>query len=256
MRHDTFTPRPPLPEQRTPGWERAHDYEREAWDALAGGDRTTAAAMLAAAASAHAMEAGIDEPPAEVWLTQKGGVYRAAVCARIARELRGELPRAEQGRPLAPALHLAPPGWSIDYLPYTTPGGLRYGSGCLSGYGDDWTAHVHELAPDALVIDKRSVRTWEDLSRLAVSGPMPGAEVPEGMRDSLSEGIVPWRDQPQPDRDPRFGNARSFDRVALDVYCRIAHRFGARVMTLAHVMRECPDIPGTIESRERMMAAA
>lgn len=254
MRHDTFTPTPMLAEQRTPGWERAHDYEREGWDALADGDRTTAAAMLDAAARAHADDAGTDVPD-QVWLTQSGGTYRAAVCARIARELRGERDRCDRGKPPASALHISPPGWSIDFPPYTSPGGLSYGAGTLSGYGDDWTAHLHELAPDALVIDKRACTSWDDLSRLAVSGPMPGAGVPEGMVDALYGGIHPWRDQPQPDRDHRFGNAHSLDRVALDVYCRIAHRFGARVMTVAYVLRERPDISTTSEARDRMAVA-
>jgi hypothetical protein len=141
----------------------------------------------------------------------------------------------------------------VDFPPYTT-GSLRYGSGSLSGYGDDWTAHVHQLAPDAIVTVLRDVPTWEELSRLAVGGPMAAPEVPAGHRDSLSAGLVPWRDEPQPDRDPRFGTARSFDRVAMDVYATIAERFGARILTPAELLAGV-DIPTTSEARERMAVA-
>lgn len=253
MRHDTFTT-VPEPAFRTDATDHAHDVERRAWHALADGDREAAAAHLDDAAAAHAHDAGLPEAPDFVNLTLRGGAYRAAVCARIARELRGVRDRTDRGKPPAVALHITAPGWSLDYPPYQS-GSLSYGSGSLSGYGDDWTAHIHELAPDALVIDKRACTSWEELSRLAVSGPMPGAEVPAGMRDSLSAGIVPWNDRPTVDRDPRFGDARSFDRVALDVYVTIAERFGARVFTVAELLTDRPDFATTTEARDRMAVA-
>jgi hypothetical protein len=223
---DRFTTPPPSGEEDA----QAVALERDAWRALAAGHRDAAATLIENAAHAHH-----HEPPARVMLNQPGPVYRAAVCARIARELRGQ---EGDGR-IGAALKVAAPGWSLDYLPHTTASGLRYGSSTLSGYGDDWTAHVHELPPDAPVIDTRPIPA-DQIVTFAVSGPMAAPEVPAGMRDSLSAGLVLWHDQPQPDRDPRFGTARSFDRVALDVYARIAERFGARVLTVRDVLAGAP----------------
>lgn len=130
-------------------------------------------------------------------------------------------------RPQSPWLSIGRGGWSIHFLPHRD-GALRYGVGTLSHYGDSWREHLHELAPGAIGTDCRPM-SIEDLVTFAVAGPIGDPSVPDGCVMRLAGPPTPWRDAPADGRDPRFGDARSLDCVALDVYLTILRRFGGRV---------------------------
>jgi hypothetical protein len=62
----------------------------------------------------------------------------------------------------------------------------------------------------------------------------------------MSNALVPWVDSPDP-----FGNAAGLDTVALDVYGRIAHRFGA-TLTVGHLPADIQaEQPSRREAAER-----
>jgi hypothetical protein len=131
------------------------------------------------------------------------------------------------GRPKGPWLSVGKHGWSIHFPPYRE-GSLSYGEGTLSHYGDTWREHLADLTPDALGTDTRTIPD-EDIVRFTVSGPIGHVAVPDGHVSRFLSGIERWEDAPIVGRDPRFGNAGSLDRVALDVYVKILLRFGGRV---------------------------
>jgi hypothetical protein len=142
----------------------------------------------------------------------------------------GDEPTAERplpGRPKSPWLSIGEHGWSIHFPPYQE-GTLHYGVGSLSHYGDTWREHLDDLTADALGTDTRTIPD-EDIVRFALSGPLGDVTLPAGHVAHLLGATERWQDVPTAGRDPRFGNAGSLDRVALDVYVIILRRFGGRV---------------------------
>lgn len=111
-------------------------------------------------------------------------------------------------------------GWSVQFRESGS-------SSTLSHYGETWREHLRELAPDCVGVDLTAVE-WSELCTLSACGPMCDPFLPAGMRQSWGE-TMPWCDVAQDDRDARFGDARSLDYVAQDVYLTIAARFGARI---------------------------
>lgn len=125
-------------------------------------------------------------------------------------------------------LSLGRGGWSMHWGRHTE-GSLTYGNSTLSHYGNTWREHLDDLAPDALgtdslVIPDSEIVTW------AVHGPMADVDLEPGLVRGWSATWV-WnpRGEALNGRDPRFGNAGSFDYVALDVYVEILKRFGGVV---------------------------
>lgn len=101
----------------------------------------------------------------------------------------------------------------------------------VSHYGETWK--THRFAPDAVGVDL-TVVPWEELCSLSMAGPMCDPFLPDGtVSRAFGSELVPFVPGAHHDRDPRFGNARSLDYVALDVYVGIARSFGARVFSPA-----------------------
>ncbi len=87
----------------------------------------------------------------------------------------------------------------------------------VSGYrGHDWT---QELGADTVGIDARPV-SESDAIVLAISGPMPGVDLPPGTVHSCMD------DAPR----PYVGEARALDCVSLDVYCDLWAAKGAVII--------------------------
>jgi hypothetical protein len=135
--------------------------------------------------------------------------------------------RPPSGRPKSPLLSIGEGGWTIHFPPYQE-GSIRYGRGSLEHYGDTWRKHLDDLTPDAVGTDTRTIPD-ADLVRFAVAGPMVDVTLPKGQVAHLHGDTAKWQDVPTDGRDPRFGNARPLDLVALDVYLTILLRFGGRV---------------------------
>ena len=130
-------------------------------------------------------------------------------------------------RPLSPWLAVGRGGWTIHFLPHRE-GRISYGVSTLSHYGDTWREHLDELAPSAVGTDTRPMRE-EDVITFSVAGPMGDPSGSGGCMKRLDRSIEQCRDFPVDGREPRFGDARSLDCVALDVYVTILCRFGGRV---------------------------
>lgn len=95
----------------------------------------------------------------------------------------------------------------------------------ISGYrGHDWTK---ELDADTIGIDSRPV-SESDAFHLAISGPMPGVDLPPGtISRPFTDGYEKYT-----------GEARALDCVALDVYCELWAAKGARIIRGEQAIRE------------------
>lgn len=126
---------------------------------------------------------------------------------------------------------------------------LTIGRGGVTAYGSDGTSWTEgyightwsdRVGPGTVVIDSRPVADLDetdakrDIVAYAFSGPMVSVTVPHGMVQRfgiLDDGIqVPWDPAPVEGKHPLVGNARSLDKVAIDVMARIAEAFGAVVL--------------------------
>lgn len=138
-------------------------------------------------------------------------------------------------KPQSPWLSIGRGGWSIHYPPYKE-GNLNYGQGSLSHYGNTWTEHLHELAPDAIGTDT-TVISEDEIVTFAVSGPLVDVSLENGLVRGFETTWV-WADEPAEGRDPRFGNAGGWCYVALDVYVEICERFGGSIFNPHERARE------------------
>jgi hypothetical protein len=130
-----------------------------------------------------------------------------------------EAPSTAQDHGTGAIVKIGHGGWSIHYrsLP-----GSNVSNSTLSGYGDNWRGHLAELEPGALVVDLTAI-PWEQLARLALSGPIVNVDVPAGT-------ISPAFGAPRPvDRSARFWGAGSFDYMAAEDYAELAREHGADV---------------------------
>lgn len=132
--------------------------------------------------------------------------------------------------------------WSLVYPRPDKPGPLG-GSTSLSGYGPDVFSSVPNRVPDPEHTPCFDLRTaeYDAAAHLSISGPMHSPDLPAGMVSALGIGTVPHdpagpRDQGDTEPGP-FGNAGSFDTVAMDVYTRYALAAGIRVTTVADILR-------------------
>lgn len=125
-------------------------------------------------------------------------------------------------------LSLGRGGWTMHWGRYTD-GSLNIGNSSLAHYGSTWTEHLDELAPDAIGTDTNVISDAE-IVRFAVPCPMVDVDLEPGLVRGWSSTWV-WNPEhgAEGKQDPRFGNARGFDYVALDVYAVILQRFGGRV---------------------------
>ena len=106
----------------------------------------------------------------------------------------------------------------------------------VSGYvGHDWTDDTDE---NTVCLDTRPA---DDAGRvgLAVSGPMPGVDLPPGTVDKVFSGLHPWDEAAG-----RFGNAGPLDAVALDVFVRLWERVGATVHRGAAAVKFARSVSG------------
>ena len=109
------------------------------------------------------------------------------------------------------------------------------GHGGVTGYGEPpqtWrvTGISDKEAEDgaAIVVDLTPI-PWDDLCTLSISGPMVDPKLEGNARQGIFGDIEPFDPNPVDGRDPRLGNARSFDHVSVKVYCELARSFGAMV---------------------------
>ena len=124
---------------------------------------------------------------------------------------------------------------------------------CRHSHGSGMSS-AETYARAEVVVDVASI-PWDEACTLSISGPMVDPFLPPGTVRGFGTP-KPWVDEPRPsfsycatclnrecsgffgehardekrsNPDPRFGSAGPIDEVALDVYLKIAGRFGAPI---------------------------